>query len=733
MWPDMNLRPPADAWSAAGPGRCERRRPWRSLAWWLCLLMAMGIGSLQTRADGPGASDPSAPGGAAGSEPVGSVSVMADGATAAIGGSTAGRAMAVGGGGALWVAMDDEGGESFRLLAGLEGREGKMELWSAARLRGRLTEPGLAAWDGRLWLVYEDRTVQSLRLRSGALVGPGAGGGAGGGGGPGAVDPGPGWIGLGGAGAGAVLVESRAERRLPAGVVVRSLAADERGLWALVRVETRAGLEEVDALDPASSAGAAVGVERLLRLTAGGWRKVELPVDWAPGRRGSLAAWSGTDGRASSDRLWLVSDEGGGRVKVYRWSAASPGNGETRAGAASTASTANPATTTTTATITTTPTTATGPGSSTSTATTAPPTGDRSGRTDGEDAEGSTDEAGWASRSSDTAANDASANDTAAAARPRGLGVAAGSWTAQSYEAVGEVDQTVTVGGQLVAGVRALIRRDDPELAGRLGATVRLRAVVLRPEGAAELGVLSLPSAGGRPALVSLGGTVGLTARDAEGVWRWSRIGLDGRTLAESATMTQRRVTPLSRTADYILLLIVLVVATLVLLVFWKRDGGRAVVRLPGHQAPAELGARASAGLIDLLPSVLLTMGWFGLSPAELLRQWPGRSVTWEAMLPGAVCIATLLIHTTLGELFFARSLGKALLGLRVSGLAGQPPNLWQVLARNLLRVPELVALPLLLLPAFSPHRQRLGDMLGRTLVVGPAPPKRPEPPEDEA
>jgi uncharacterized RDD family membrane protein YckC len=40
------------------------------------------------------------------------------------------------------------------------------------------------------------------------------------------------------------------------------------------------------------------------------------------------------------------------------------------------------------------------------------------------------------------------------------------------------------------------------------------------------------------------------------------------------------------------------------------------------------------------------------------------------------------------------------------------------ILIRNLLKIPDLIALPLLLLPMFTPLRQRLGDMVADTVVL---------------
>src|SRR5205814_10511511 len=77
------------------------------------------------------------------------------------------------------------------------------------------------------------------------------------------------------------------------------------------------------------------------------------------------------------------------------------------------------------------------------------------------------------------------------------------------------------------------------------------------------------------------------------------------------------------------------------------------------------------------------------------------------------------LTHVIVGEMFFRKSLGKALLGLQVVMLDGQSPTVGAVLVRNLVRVPETMVGVALLYVLVSDTRQRLGDLLARTVVVG--------------
>jgi uncharacterized RDD family membrane protein YckC len=96
------------------------------------------------------------------------------------------------------------------------------------------------------------------------------------------------------------------------------------------------------------------------------------------------------------------------------------------------------------------------------------------------------------------------------------------------------------------------------------------------------------------------------------------------------------------------------------------------------------------------------------------------------------VFMGIYLVHVTLGELFFRRSIGKAAVGLQVLMLDGKAPTLAAILLRNLIRLPELavgIVVPYVLI---SERHQRLGDFLARTLVVAHRAPETPADPDKE-
>ena len=89
----------------------------------------------------------------------------------------------------------------------------------------------------------------------------------------------------------------------------------------------------------------------------------------------------------------------------------------------------------------------------------------------------------------------------------------------------------------------------------------------------------------------------------------------------------------------------------------------------------------------------------------------------------GLVVVAGHLGYFLLQEGLWSRTVGKAALGLVVERLNGRRAGWWEAVVRTALRVVEVNpilfgALPGGLAVIFSSRRQRLGDMLARTVVV---------------
>ncbi|MCC7408179.1 MAG: RDD family protein [Phycisphaeraceae bacterium] len=233
----------------------------------------------------------------------------------------------------LWIVVEQADGSSVRVLhRGLE--DGGNRVRSAGVLNGNLLPGGAASGGGRVWLVFTNRAVMGVRVGEGAN--------------------------------GQVGYERFVGPPLPEGVSLRSLVANERGPWALVRVDDPGVLAEIDGeggrgvedawrFDPVlkmpvaatqrsggagattrpttaaadeheqdEESGGRLREDRLLRLGAGGWRKAELPRGWSARARAWMVMLE-----AGDDWPTLLSAEVGGAkgemVRSYRHEAGREG------------------------------------------------------------------------------------------------------------------------------------------------------------------------------------------------------------------------------------------------------------------------------------------------------------------------------------------------------------------------------------------------------------------------
>jgi len=141
----------------------------------------------------------------------------------------------------------------------------------------------------------------------------------------------------------------------------------------------------------------------------------------------------------------------------------------------------------------------------------------------------------------------------------------------------------------------------------------------------------------------------------------------------------------------------------------------------------ARVNVRLAAALIDMVLPVVVVFGvfqffdfqedrWSNLAGvlADGPAGWSGIFTSPELLLS----LAAYLLHVTVGELFWGRSLGKRLCHLRVIALDGSKPTALSILVRNAVRVFEMMTGVLLIFMVISPARQRLGDLLARTMVI---------------
>lgn len=305
-------------------------------------------------------------------------------------------------------------------------------------------------------------------------------------------------------------------------------------------------------------------------------------------------------------------------------------------------------------------------------------------------------------------------------------------WDKQAYTLDAGSDQAGTafvgVESQLVG---AQFMFDDGYLLAALS--------VLRGGKVLPVGQMSLRDvAPGNWGLLGTGNTASLIARPADEEtsddsatahleFAWTQLDLRGNPVLDQTGLAMKVRGPMDDLMQYLMLAFIAVLVTVLMLAFWRRDAEWNKLELPDTLMVADLGRRAVAAAIDMAPGVLGSMFYFGLSFQELLLRWPGNGLahTLEQVTPGSIVIAAFVAHTTVSELIFARTLGKLITGLRTTALDGSRPKAWQLLVRGLLKILDLIpgAWLLLMLPVIAPHRQRLGDLVGRTVVVCETPP----------
>jgi uncharacterized RDD family membrane protein YckC len=186
--------------------------------------------------------------------------------------------------------------------------------------------------------------------------------------------------------------------------------------------------------------------------------------------------------------------------------------------------------------------------------------------------------------------------------------------------------------------------------------------------------------------------------------------------------------------ADLIIQILAFITAMFMMVMFYRRAPQQSQVDLPDHLVLASFSRRAIAGVIDLAPGFFLAGLIYNVTIGEIvLESWPGNGIekAFAAMRPGFVVIFVTLLHTTVCEFILARSLGKIMMGMYVADLNGKPAPPMPCLGRALSRAFELFAPLMILVAVISPARQRLGDILAKTTVVM----RKPEPfipPDDD-
>lgn len=219
------------------------------------------------------------------------------------------------------------------------------------------------------------------------------------------------------------------------------------------------------------------------------------------------------------------------------------------------------------------------------------------------------------------------------------------------------------------------------------------------------------------------GDSVAVVCGTASGVLRQVTLDRRGRIITPTFKLQPRPASPASPENIQSLMMVALVV--LLALSLWQRQQVPPPGTLPKGMQIARLYVRIPAALIDLAIPIVAVAALFGAFTEPLfvgmLRHWT--NVYSSPMLLARETSLWWMLglyvgHVGLGECIFGRSIGKAVFRLRVVNMAGGRPAVGPVVIRNFMRLPELALPVLLIFMVVSTDRQRLGDLLARTLVV---------------
>lgn len=289
--------------------------------------------------------------------------------------------------------------------------------------------------------------------------------------------------------------------------------------------------------------------------------------------------------------------------------------------------------------------------------------------------------------------------------------------------------------------------KDGLLAAGLMEATDSTSVVTLSFDGVAwtrhpplDLGTESEQFAGGGPAIAPFGDSIGLAALNQQqqllfGLWP-AHGGAADEPFAAVQGLGPRPRSKLSWEAQSIAAFVVL--GSLLMYVFLRR--GPMITTpadLPAQFVVASYWRRLVAFAIDLLPSALATAKFWADPLAAWMQDYnevepEGRPVPplGDDLLMGwLIACAVYVLYCTICEACFASTPGKLTVRCRVVDESGHRCRLTQILLRNVLRFVELFPLfqlwPSFILMLFTRNRQRLGDLIARSIVVERVPSSR--------
>jgi len=131
----------------------------------------------------------------------------------------------------------------------------------------------------------------------------------------------------------------------------------------------------------------------------------------------------------------------------------------------------------------------------------------------------------------------------------------------------------------------------------------------------------------------------------------------------------------------------------------------------------ATLGRRALAASIDLLPGFAIAWLIYGGNPLEIVR-FPIFVIDVQTGVPALVGVGIGWLHGAVGDILLGRSLGKRIVGLRISAFDGSEAGVGRRTLRALLAAITVAAPPVMLLALLNPRGDGPAEMVSGTAVV---------------
>ena len=314
--------------------------------------------------------------------------------------------------------------------------------------------------------------------------------------------------------------------------------------------------------------------------------------------------------------------------------------------------------------------------------------------------------------------------------QPALLALSEGRWRAVDLPA--EVDAAA---GRLVALTEGLVLTTFNPKTGAVTICLLVRGKWSKPR-PVRIGDDAAPWKGlPGPAITRFGNKLAFAWLEGQELF-FGQCGLDGSGTREPLKVFERATLGLGRWVRDVFFWVVL--GLLLGLMIWPGQSLRTgPFVLPEGMLPAPLAKRALAFGIDLLPFMVVFLGFMVGGWREISQAFTSL-LQWDVPEAFLFAMGGYAIYSFIMETLFGATLGKMAMRLRVVGNGGRKPTLREIALRNVSKIPDIVFPPLLIFLVLTRYRQRLGDKIAWTAVIDatyvPLPPTpTPEPKDDSA